>query len=188
MKIQGLEYIEEFISDEEEVALISEIDNNGWLNDLKRRVQHYGYKYDYKKRNIDPSMKIGNLPGWVEELVSRLKELGNMPYLPDQLIVNEYLPGQGISPHIDCEPCFGNTIASLSLGSHCVMKFSNKSTQKEFDLMIKPKSLLIMQDEARYKWHHGINARKTDVVEGIRYARRRRISLTFRKVNLLNSL
>ena len=188
MKIPGLKYIEYYISKEEETKLINQIDNEIWLDDLKRRVQHYGYKYDYKKRNIDSSMKIGDLPAWAEELAFKLKEQEYMPYFPDQLIVNEYLPGQGISSHIDCEPCFDDTIVSISLGSHCVMKFSNKKIQKEFEIMINPKSLLVMQDEARYEWSHGINARIIDVIEGVKCTRQRRISLTFRKVNLLNPL
>ena len=43
--------------------------------------------------------------------------------MPDQLIVNEYQPGQGISAHIDCEPCFKNTIVTVSLGSVYEMDF-----------------------------------------------------------------
>ena len=36
--------------------------------------------------------------------------------------VNEYLPGQGIAQHVDCVPCFGGTVASLSLLSPCTMR------------------------------------------------------------------
>jgi len=28
-------------------------------------VQHYGYRYDYKARTIDHSMRLGELPQWV---------------------------------------------------------------------------------------------------------------------------
>ena len=45
--ISGLQYIPDFIARDEESALIANIDEQPWLNDLKRRVQHYGYKYDY---------------------------------------------------------------------------------------------------------------------------------------------
>jgi hypothetical protein len=48
--ISGLQYCPNFITAEEEQALIEIIDQQTWLNDLKRRVQHYGYKYDYKAR------------------------------------------------------------------------------------------------------------------------------------------
>jgi len=41
------------------------------------------------------------------------------------MIANEYLPGQGISAHVDCVPCFSDRIASLSLLSPCEMVFQN---------------------------------------------------------------
>ena len=50
-KVVGLEYVPEFISLEEHDELLSYIHSEKWLDDLKRRVQHYGFKYDYKTRN-----------------------------------------------------------------------------------------------------------------------------------------
>ncbi len=44
----------------------------------------------------------------------------------DQLIVNEYQPGQGISPHIDNKTLFSDIIVSLSLGSNAVMIFEKQ--------------------------------------------------------------
>lgn len=182
MQIQGLEYIENYISEQKETEIVNQIDSEIWLDDLKRRVQHYGYKYDYKKRSIDASMKIGELPTWANKLASELKDKGLMPYLPDQLIINEYLPGQGIAPHIDCEPCFEDTIVSLSLGSQCVMQFINKDKSQNYQLVLNQRSLLIISGEARYEWLHGIKGIKSDTIQGIKMLRRRRISLTFRKI------
>ncbi|KOY87178.1 DNA repair protein [bacterium 336/3] len=182
MQIQGLIYISNFISEEEEKSLIHQIDNATWLNDLKRRVQHYGYKYDYQKRKIDASMKIGDLPDWIENLAISIYEKGYIPYKADQVIVNEYLAGQGIAHHIDCEPCFDDTIASLSLGSFCTMEFISKDKTLKSEIFLEPQSLLIMADEARYEWLHGIKAKKSDIIEGKKKVRDRRLSLTFRKI------
>ena len=107
-----------------------------------------------------------------------------MPELPDQLIVNEYEPGQGIASHVDCVPCFTETIASLSLGSACVMNFGNKEKERVVPLLLEPRSLVILRSDARYNWTHGIAARKTDDLQGRVIQRRRRVSLTFRKVIL----
>ncbi|MEL6310548.1 MAG: alpha-ketoglutarate-dependent dioxygenase AlkB, partial [Chloroflexota bacterium] len=90
----------------------------------------------------------------------------------------------GISPHVDCEPCFDDTILSLSLGSACLMDFTHIEGQHTNSILLAPRSLLIMAGEARYDWKHGIAARKSDVVDGKRIARQRRISLTMRKVIL----
>ena len=106
-----------------------------------------------------------------------------MPETADQVIVNEYEPGQGISSHIDCEPCFKDTIVSLSLGSGCVMNFTNKFNRKHIiPIWLAPRSIVVLRDEARYEWLHGIAARKWDVWGNQRYERARRVSLTFRKV------
>ncbi|MFW2448248.1 MAG: alpha-ketoglutarate-dependent dioxygenase AlkB [Qipengyuania pacifica] len=105
---------------------------------------------------------------------------------PDQVIINEYQPGQGISAHIDCQPCFGETIASLSLLSACVMRFASQKSSRHMDLLLQPDSLLVMAGEASHDWTHAIPARKTDLVEGRKSRRTRRISLTFRQMKLEN--
>lgn len=163
---KGLELKENYISPEKEQELIEIINSLPWLADLKRRVQHYGYKYDYKtKGNLE---YLGELPAFLKEI-----EVG---FKFNQVIVNEYLPGQGISPHIDLG-VFGDTIASLSLGSSCIMEFA-KSFAK-IPLFLPPQSLLKLSGEARYNWKHSIPARKQD--NGI--PRQLRISLTFRNVS-----
>jgi hypothetical protein len=59
---QGLTYIPNYITEQKQQELITKIDNQPWLIDLKRRVQHYGYKYDYKARKITPELKIDPVP------------------------------------------------------------------------------------------------------------------------------
>jgi len=92
--IEGLQFIPEYIKMNEENQLLMAIDKEPWLFDLKRRVQHYGYKYDYKARRIDISMKIGKLPDWGQEIAIRLCEDGYFDKIPDQLIINEYKIGR----------------------------------------------------------------------------------------------
>lgn len=163
-------------------AIEGAIDAAPWLDTLKRRVQHYGYRYDYKARRITPDSYLGPLPEWLEQLAGRLVADGIFATQPDQVIINEYLPGQGIAPHVDCEPCFGDVIASLSLGSGCVMNFAHVATGKTMARYLEPRSLLVLQGASRFEWTHGIAARKTDVVDGISVPRGRRVSLTFRTV------
>lgn len=182
--INGLKYVPNFITQQEHNLLIKQIDSKPWLSDLKRRVQHYGYKYNYKARAIESSMQIGGLPDWASDIAYKIHNYNFMSELPDQVIVNEYQSGQGISKHIDCVPCFTDTIISLSLGSACVMDFTNNSTNKKLSILLEPKSLIILKDDARYKWTHSIAVRKTDQFQGKVIQRERRVSLTFRKVIL----
>ncbi len=184
-KINGLEIYFDFISETEEKDLISKIDNNKWLLDLKRRVQHYGFKYDYRSRKIDKTFYIGEIPSWMEFLSKRLLERGIINFIPDQAIVNEYIDDQGIAPHIDCEPCFGDVIISISLNSQCVMNFEREpNSQNKHSLLLTPRTLVVMKGESRYNWYHGIPNRKTDEFNFLKHKRGRRISITFRKVIL----
>lgn len=177
--ITGLVYLSNYISPEHHDWLYETIDAHPWDNTLKRRVQHYGYRYDYKARKVTPDMYLGDLPSWLGRIASQLHHDGLINAIPDQVIINDYLTGQGISPHIDCEPCFGHRIFSLSLGSAAVMEFTHPDHEK-VPITLEPRSLTMMYGEARYNWKHGIPARKSD--HGRK--RGRRISLTFRKVTI----
>lgn len=180
--IDGLIYKNNFISLSEQEKLIAIIDESPWDYSLKRRTQHYGFKYDYTKKKIDKSLYVGAIPEWLKSYCDFLIEW--FEEIPDQVIINEYLPGQGISRHTDCVPCFGKTIASISLNSTCVMEFEQWSKSDKKFLLLEPQSLLILQGEARYRWMHSIPPKIEDVWNGENLIRKRRISLTFRKVIL----
>lgn len=180
----GANYLPDFISRAEEEAVLRELDDGQWSAELKRRVQHFGWRYDYSARRVTPDMDLGPLPGWLAALAMRLLDGGLFPVEPDQVIANEYLPGQGISAHVDCVPCFGDIIASLSLGGACVMRFAHRASGAVVELPLLPRSLLILQGPARYEWTHAIPARKSDPTTGGRIPRTRRVSLTFRTVRL----
>lgn len=177
--IPGLGYLPQYITPEQEEELIQAIDNMPWSTELRRRVQHYGYKYDYKSRSIGDSHYLGPIPYWLKDISTRLYKDNIFTTEPDQIIINEYISGQGIASHVDCIQCFGDVICSLSLGSSCMMTFTNDLTKQS--VLLAPRSLLILQDDARYTWKHSIPARKSD--NGL--PRRRRVSLTFRKLNLI---
>lgn len=176
----GLAYVAGWIAtEEEERALLAALDALPWSEELRRRVQHHGYRYAYRGRKVEAADELGPLPGWAEALARRLAAEGRFAAAPDQVIVNEYLPGQGISAHVDCVPCFGPTIASLSLGSGATMELASTSTGERASVWLAPRSLLVLADEARYGWRHAIPARKSDPGQG---PRGRRVSLTFRTV------
>ena len=184
VNISGLSYIPNFVSAQEQDFLLSQVDRQPWLMDLKRRVQHYGYKYDYKARTVRNDAYLGSLPDWLLSISKRLHDDGIFPLVPDQVIVNEYLPGQGISAHIDCVPCFAGTIASLSLGSPCIIDFFNPKTSERKSIMLEERSLIVLSGPARYEWQHAIPSRKSDIINGVKSVRVRRVSLTFRNVVL----
>ena len=175
-------YLPDYVDAAKARELLAQIDALPWRDDLRRRVQHYGYRYNYKARRVTRDSYLGPLPEWLATLAGGLSADGIFEAVPDQVIVNEYLPGQGIAAHVDCEPCFGDMIASLSLGSGCTMEFTPLGPQPALAHRLEPASLLVLEGASRFDWKHGIAARRSDEVGGASVPRGRRVSLTFRNV------
>jgi alkylated DNA repair dioxygenase AlkB len=55
-------YFDGFLSSEEEISVTNRLDAGEWSTELKRRVQHFGYRYDYKARAVTPDAYLGPLP------------------------------------------------------------------------------------------------------------------------------
>lgn len=178
----GVLYLRAFITAEEEQKLIADLDIGAWSEEIKRRVRHFGYRYDYRSRRITADSALGPLPDWLMPFACHLSSVGYFDHPPDQVIANEYRPGQGIRAHVDCEPCFGPVIASLSLLSTCEMVFRNLDDGRQVSLVLEPRSLVVLSGAARYRWTHEIPARRSDLIGGARHPRGRRVSLTFRTV------
>lgn len=192
--IAGLHYFPAFLDDQQQRDAIRHIDESPWLADLERRVQHYGWRYDYRARTVDRSMRIGPLPDWLAQIAKALHSItGLFETLPNQAIVNEYEPGQGIAMHVD-RHCFGPTVATVSLADDWTMDFlpvgggANGVEGKKAHLVLARGSVLVLTGPARHRWRHGIAKRKSEFVGLARRPRQRRLSLTFRTVRLANGV
>ncbi len=171
MDLAGFTYIPNFITIEEENQLFNEISNKPWNTSLKRLTQHYGFVYDYSNPKLNEAETI---PDFIMPIKTRIENQLNQTF--DMVIVNRYLPGEGISPHTDHVKLFDDTIVSLSLESECVMVFS-RDRQNPKEVTLERRSIVILQEDARYKWRHSIPARKVDNGK----KRDIRISITFRR-------
>ena len=184
--VNGLYYARDFLTPAEQRDCLIRVDaaQDEWLNDLSRRVQHYGWRYDYKARAITPDMHIGALPDWLDEIAQKLhqvelpdgQKLFERP--PEQVIVNEYVENQGIAMHIDHRG-FGPTVCTISLLESWEMDFRLKKNAKQ-PAMLGTGSCVFLTDDSRYQWQHGTARRKREK-DGD--ARGRRVSLTFRTVD-----
>ena len=186
-EISGLVLMNDFITMEQEKELLEFIDSpeNTWNDMLKRRTMHFGYEYNYnKKGSLTNAKEIPEQFKWlVDSIFDRIGDK-NQPI--NQIIINEYLPGQGISSHIDANS-FGDIIVSVSLGTDAIMEFSKvtMTSTKKVNVLLKRCSAIFLSGESRYNWRHSIPARKTDTLEdGTKIIRARRISMTFRHVKI----
>ncbi|CAL9195185.1 unnamed protein product [Musa hybrid cultivar] len=214
--IPGIYLVHDFITVEEEKRLLAEVDNRQWRSLSKRRVQHYGYEFLYETRNIDSKHFLGELPSFVSNILQKILSFPGLGRDQnkemDQLTVNEYPCGVGLSPHIDTHSAFDELIFSLSTAGPCIMEFrrypegtwchptafvneihedtpllSSYITRKA--IFLPPRSMILMSGEGRYAWHHYIPHRKVNnflqvdrVGEKAIGRSSRRVSFTFRKV------
>ena len=179
--VPGLKFWQGFLTPEEQAECVKKVDaaKDMWREDLRRRVQHYGWLYDYKARSITSDMHVGPLPEWLAKLAKRLyDETGLFERIPEQVIVNEYEPGQGIATHTD-HPGFGPAVCTISLLDDWEMDFSRHWKDKS-PALLQRGSCVLMTDEARHVWQHGIAPRKSEQAPWGRRDRNRRLSLTFR--------
>lgn len=166
----GLHLLRDFISCEEEKILADLLNASFQVelecSDLKnRRVKHFGFEFDYSVNDIDADKPIDEgIPVECAGVLQRLLETGFIPELPDQLTVNLYQPGHGIPPHTDSHCCCTDWLVSLSLVSGVIMEFRNREGCT-VPVWLPPRSLLILKDEARYAWRHGITPRHSDIVD-----------------------
>ena len=201
--IEGLTLVVGFVTDQEASELLRVIDGDGegegegegegddaWDQMARRRVKHYGKRFSYVKRTVDLESDASDIPWSIRDTVlDRVASCAGLNRRHgefesfDQVTVNEYQPGVGLSPHVDTHSAFGDTIISLSLHCGAVMVF-RRSGQHPRGVYLPPRSLLIMSGEARWAWEHYIPHRKSDVLTDGRTVSRwgRRVSLTCRAV------
>ncbi|KAF9262042.1 hypothetical protein L218DRAFT_960641 [Marasmius fiardii PR-910] len=128
-------YIPSFITEDEEEYLVRKIvesPRQKWKNLANRRLQLLGGQLTAKNILIPEPF-----PSFIDkypDIVARLKNTGafqGAPHgAPNHIILNEYLPGQGIMPHED-GPAYHPVVATISLGSHTMFHYYRYKSGEE---------------------------------------------------------
>ncbi|CAK1555065.1 unnamed protein product [Leptosia nina] len=193
-------YVSEFISVTEEKSILNNIyasPKPKWTQLSNRRLQNWGGIPHNK------GMVAETIPKWLDTYLQKIHKLDLMcDKKPNHVLINEYLPGQGILPHLDGS-LFYPTITTISVGSHIVLNFYEPISQDEanlkpqFSFLLEPRSLLILQDQLFSRFLHGIEEIEEDNINasiqnldmcseayktGMCIPRATRVSLTIRHV------
>eukprot|EP00873_Tetraselmis_striata_P037064 jgi/Tetstr1/457328/TSEL_043932.t1 len=167
---EGLFYVPEFISPEEEAALVRFIDaepTGRWVEAGERRMLNWG------GRPGELAVREA-LPACIQGLVERMVawDVYTPAHAPNHCLVNEYLLGGGIPPHQDgalYAPC----VATITLEGPALMDFHQVSGEQEIgepsavgsaaaQVLLQPRGLLLMRGEAYTRLLHSIPSQRQD--------------------------
>jgi DNA oxidative demethylase len=168
----GLLYVSNFLSEEEQDALIRELRRLDYEHDkfrgqrLKRGYAQYGFSYVSTGRKLKPAEVM---PEFLRRVVEKARLYCSVDQEFDQCIVTHYPENAGIGWHTDA-PKFGECIAGVSLGGSARFQLRpNGSEEVEYEIETVSGSLYIMQGIVRWEYQHQIVPVKVE-----------RFSLTFR--------
>jgi len=161
MRPDGLTYRANFLTIEEENALIAQIEhlpfNEVRMHGViaKRMTIHYGWTYDYEGWRIE---RADPPPSWLEPLIVRGAEAAAIDRARiGQVMIARYPPNAAIGWHRDA-PMFGSPVIGVSFASACTMRFRRGKVRawETYALLLEPRSLYILDGAARMQWQHGI--------------------------------
>lgn len=193
--LPGLRYYDRFITQQTERQLLADLHSHPrqWKNLNNRTLQNWGGLPHIKGMLVTP------LPSFLDSICEQLVSHSVFPSAapPNHVLVNRYLPSQGIDRHVD-GPAYKPLAAIISLQSPIVMDFYTISAEAlscdtpTASLILRPRSLLIIADDVYHNFYHAIAQRDADVLDrsvincqagesGQTLQRRERISLTIRR-------
>jgi len=173
---EGMVYRTDFITPEEEAALLEEIRNLPLQEaqykqfTAKRRIMTYGASYDFSNNELLPA---GPIPEFLHPLRARFAQWVGVPASEfTYSVIAEYKLGTQLGWHRDL-PHF-EIVVGLSLAGPALMRLRRYPHKKgkraeTLSLDLEPRSAYVMRGEARWGWQHSIPPTKAD-----------RYSITFR--------
>ncbi len=171
---EGFLYVADFLSPEEQAALLDELQNLEFQHDtfrgrrLKRGYAQFGYAYVSTGRKLETTAVM---PAFLKAVIKKTR-----PFCPDepefnQCIVTHYPEESGIGWHTDA-PRFGECVVGVSLGTEARLQFRRNGTEEaSYEVRAVPGSLYLMRGAVRWDYQHQVVPVKTE-----------RFSLTFRHV------
>lgn len=162
-EIPGLAYVDDFISVDEEAALIAAFAELPLAEaryrqfTARRRVASYGTQYDFDDLRL---LEGQPLPAVLHPLRARAAAwLGVAPEAFSNVLVAEYRPGTPLGWHRDV-PDF-EAIVGVSLGGPARMRLRRwppvqPKRADVVNLQLPPRSAYLLRGAARWGWQHSI--------------------------------
>eukprot|EP00980_Cylindrotheca_fusiformis_P025235 scaffold13311_cov161-Cylindrotheca_fusiformis.AAC.1 len=166
--LPGLMLFDDFISPEEEIAILRHLDTEPLpFQPARFNGKHLGKRWgvhcNLRDRRVD--VPENQLPDFIQNLLlPKLRLLPSMKgCVPNEANAIDYRRGQGhwLKSHVDDRKLSKEPIANLSLAGDCYMTFQNRAAhrnlaEKEKKVLLKRRCLQVLTGNARYDFSHGI--------------------------------
>jgi hypothetical protein len=202
-ELPGLWLFHEFITEEEEMSIVSDLDNDETAWHLSTFNGHclsksYGLKTQFGPAHVeerivrrnDPTKGERDIPVYLLPCVDRLRTFVKnyskkfkLPvvlnsFRPNECNANCYLKSENhsLTPHYDDRFLSGPILMNLSLGGCSIMTYTKGNSEALHDTVkvnLPRRCLQLVTGDARYKYKHRINAE--DVLD------QKRMSVTWRQ-------
>jgi alkylated DNA repair dioxygenase AlkB len=162
LPVAGLSYVEDFIGEQEERALIDKLRHldlapfrfHGWLGN--RKTKSFGWRYDFDDASFSRTEPI---PDWLDSVREKAARLAGVE--PDDFVhvlLARYDPGAGIGWHRDRDVF--EQVVGVSLASPATLRFRQRTEPgfRRASLDVLPRSAYLLSGEARHRWEHSIAA------------------------------
>ncbi len=174
--IEGLDYRDDLISEEEESELIARLGAldltpfrfHGWLGN--RKTTSFGWRYDFDDASFTRTEPI---PDWLQPLLRKAEAFASVDAGDFvHTLLARYDPGAGIGWHRDRDVF--EKVVGISLDSPATLRFRQRAATgfKRASLEVVPRSAYLLSGPSRWEWEHRI-------VPGDRL----RFSVTFRTLS-----
>lgn len=173
---EGFSYFPDFLNEAEEqelLALLAGVELHTLIFqgfEAKRKVESFGYDYNFDSRQISKGEPI---PSGFAFLVEKVANFVSVPSASlAEMLLTEYPEGSVINWHRDAPPF--KMVIGISLLSDCNFRMrpydkSKRTRNAILSLPVKRRSLYILNEDARSRWEHSISPVKE-----------KRYSITFR--------
>ncbi|HEX6660699.1 MAG TPA: alpha-ketoglutarate-dependent dioxygenase AlkB [Sphingomicrobium sp.] len=158
--IAGLDYCDDFISEQEEGELIARLGAldltpfrfQGWLGN--RKTMSFGWRYDFDDASFTRTEPI---PDWLQPVREKAAEFAGVdPGDFAHALLAQYDPGAGIGWHRDRD-VFENVVG-ISLNTPAVLRFRQRTATgfNRASLEVAPRSAYLLSGPSRWEWEHRI--------------------------------
>ncbi|MGH8670175.1 MAG: alpha-ketoglutarate-dependent dioxygenase AlkB [Burkholderiales bacterium] len=157
----GLLYERDFISPDEERALLSELARLPFAPaayksfTARRRVMIYGSAYDFAANRLTPAPDFPEFLLALRRKAAALIQVGEAAF--GHALINEYRPGTPLGWHRDVGEF--DSVVGVSLAGRCRMRFRRYPAEKRAQalvLEVEPRSVYVLRDEIRWRWQHSV--------------------------------